>query len=98
MCDRHKMQGKHFNEFQYVADEKTSLIKMDRSIFISNVDCPKDPVQQMLMWKEAALTCHVDNKREENGVRNSEEEGRSIAFSLKFMLTTLNCGTWTYKL
>lgn len=45
------MQGKHFNEFQYVPDEKTSLIKMDLSILISNVafclslrDCPKNPV------------------------------------------------------
>lgn len=33
------MQGKHFNEFQYAADKKTSLIKMDLCIFffISNV-------------------------------------------------------------
>lgn len=39
VCDRHKMQGKRFNESQKVADEKTSLIKMDQSrpIFISNV-------------------------------------------------------------
>lgn len=29
--------GKAFNEFQYVADGTTSLIKMDLSILISNV-------------------------------------------------------------
>lgn len=37
MCDRHKMQGKHFNEFKYVADGNTSLIKMDLNILISDV-------------------------------------------------------------
>lgn len=37
MCDRQKMLGKHFNELEIVADEKTSLIKMDLGILISNV-------------------------------------------------------------
>lgn len=30
------MQGRHFNEFQYVADKDTSLIKIDLAVLISN--------------------------------------------------------------
>lgn len=56
------MQGKHFNEFQYAADKKTSLIKMDLCIFffyikcrfcLSSCDFPKDADPHMrLMTKE----------------------------------------------